>query len=212
MAIESLLQQIQPAVQKTAQAIAEVIGLEVEVADSNFIRIAGTGKYSENCGEIMNAGFIYNHVLKTGKMIMIEHPGFHILCQPCPNYKNCPEHTELAAPIIFNNTPVGVIGLVSFDEEQTRHFMENKEWMVQFIRKMAELIESNIAEAAVEKSGGNDKYDELNLADLERRTIKKALEEVEGEVRKAEKAAKMLGISRATLYRKIQEYSLIDKY
>ena len=102
MAIESLLQQIQPAVQKTAQAIAEVIGLEVEVADSNFIRIAGTGKYSENCGEIMNAGFVYNHVLKTGKMIMIEHPGFHILCQPCPNYKNCPEHTELAAPIIYN--------------------------------------------------------------------------------------------------------------
>lgn len=210
--MESLLQQIRPVVQKTAQAIAGVIGLEVEVADKNFIRIAGTGKYSENCGELMNAGFVYNHVLKTGKMIMIEHPGFHILCQPCPNYQNCPEFTELAAPIIFNGETVGVIGLVSFDEKQTKHFMENKPWMVQFIGKMAELIVSNIAEvAAEEESADKDKeYSELNLDDLERRTIKKALEEVAGEVRKAEKAAKMLGISRATLYRKIQEYNLMD--
>lgn len=209
--MESLLQQIQPVVQKTAQAIAEVIGLEVEVADKNFIRIAGTGKYSENCGELMNAGFVYDHVLQTGKMIMIEHPGFHILCKPCPNYQNCPEYTELAAPIIFNGETVGVIGLVSFDEKQTRHFVENKPWMVQFIGKMAELITGNIAEVAEEEQvSKNKKYSELNLGDLERRTIQKALEEVAGEVRKAEKAAKMLGISRATLYRKIQEYNLTD--
>ena len=210
MAKESLLQQIQLIVQKTAQAIAEVIGLEVEVADNNFIRIAGTGKYSENCGEIMNAGFVYNHVMQTGKMIMIEHPGYHILCKPCPNYKNCPEYTELAAPIIFRNEVVGVIGLVSFNEEQTSRFMENKEWMVQFIGKMAELIVSNIEEIAEEEENEDGNYTELNLVDLERRTIKRALDEVEGEVRKAEKAAKMLGISRATLYRKIQEYNLTE--
>jgi transcriptional regulator with PAS, ATPase and Fis domain len=208
---ESLLQQIQPVVQKTAQAIAEVIGLEVEVADDNFIRIAGTGKYSENCGEIMNAGFVYHHVLKTGKIIMIEHPGFHILCEPCPNYQKCLEHTELAAPIILQDKAVGVIGLVSFDEKQTAHFMENKEWMVQFIQKMAELIVSNMAEVMEEQYESSEQKNELNLLNLERRTIKRALEEVKGKVRKADKAAKMLGISRATLYRKMQGYNLMDK-
>lgn len=209
---ESLLQQIQPVVQKTAQAIAEVIGLEVEVADNNFIRIAGTGKYSENCGEIMNAGFVYHHVLQTGKLIMIEHPGFHILCEPCPNFQNCPEHAELAAPIILQEKVIGVIGLVSFDEGQTRHFIENKDWMVQFITKMAELIVSNVSGLSQEANGDGDvDAGALNLIDLERRTIKQALAEVEGEVRKAEKAAKLLGISRATLYRKIQEYNLDDK-
>ncbi|MFA6849876.1 MAG: helix-turn-helix domain-containing protein [Selenomonadaceae bacterium] len=208
---ESLLQQIQPVVQKTAQAIAEVIGLEVEVADDNFIRIAGTGKYSENCGEIMNAGFVYHHVLKTGKIIMIEHPGFHILCEPCPNYQKCLEHTELAAPIILQDKAVGVIGLVSFDEKQTAHFMENKEWMVQFIQKMAELIVSNMAEVMEEQYESSEQKNELNLLNLERRTIKRALKEVKGKVRKADKAAKMLGISRATLYRKMQGYNLMDK-
>ena len=56
--MKSLLQQIQPIVQNTANAISKVIQMEVEVADNNFIRIAGTGKYAENIGELMNAGFI----------------------------------------------------------------------------------------------------------------------------------------------------------
>ena len=43
---KSLLLTIQPIVQKTAQAIAHIIGLDVEVADCNFIRVAGTGKYN----------------------------------------------------------------------------------------------------------------------------------------------------------------------
>lgn len=42
--MESLLQKIQSTVQNTANAISKVIQLEVEVADKNFIRIAGTGK------------------------------------------------------------------------------------------------------------------------------------------------------------------------
>lgn len=206
--MESLLQKIQPAVQNTASAIAKVIQMEVEVADKNFIRIAGTGKYAKQCGELMNAGFVYHHVMKTGKMIMIEHPGYHILCKPCPFYQNCPECTELAAPIIFKGEVIGVIGLVSFNEQQTKHFFEHQEWMIQFIGKMAELIISNIEEILNEKSEKIDEDTELNLADLEKRTIKKALDMVEDEARKADKAAKMLGISRATLYRKIREYNL----
>lgn len=208
--MESLLQKIQSTVQNTANAISKVIQLEVEVADKNFIRIAGTGKYSQQCGELMNAGFVYHHVLKTGKMIMIEHPGFHILCKPCPYYKNCPEHTELAAPIIFNDEVIGVIGLVSFNEEQTKHFFAHQEWMIQFINKMAELIASNVQEIVdfdKAKQKSTDTH-ELNLADLEKRTIKKALAAVNDESKKADKAAKMLGISRATLYRKIREYNL----
>lgn len=207
--MKSLLQQIQPIVQNTANAIAKVIQMEVEVADNNFIRIAGTGKYAENIGELMNAGFVYHHVLQTGNIIMIEHPGFHILCKPCPYYEKCPEDTELAAPIIFHGENVGVIGLVSFNKQQTEHFIAHKEWMIQFIQKMAELIASNLENIAIKYLSKTPNLDtSLNLAQLERNAIKKALDLVDNEISKTDKAAKILGISRATLYRKIKEYNL----
>lgn len=207
--MKSLLQQIQPIVQNTANAIAKVIQMEVEVADNNFIRIAGTGKYAENIGELMNAGFVYHHVLQTGNIIMIEHPGFHILCKPCPYYEKCPEDTELAAPIIFHGENVGVIGLVSFNKQQTEHFIAHKEWMIQFIQKMAELIASNLENIAIKYPSKTPNLDtSLNLAQLERNAIKKALDLVDNEISKTDKAAKILGISRATLYRKIKEYNL----
>ncbi|WP_302487160.1 GAF domain-containing protein [uncultured Megamonas sp.] len=207
--MKSLLQQIQPIVQNTANAIAKVIQMEVEVADNNFIRIAGTGKYAENIGELMNAGFVYHHVLQTGNIIMIEHPGFHILCKPCPYYEKCPEDTELAAPIIFHGENVGVIGLVSFNKQQTEHFIAHKEWMIQFIQKMAELIASNLENIAIKYPSKTPNLDtSLNLAQLERNAIKKALDLVNNEISKTDKAAKILGISRATLYRKIKEYNL----
>ncbi len=202
--MESLLQKIQTTVQNTANAIAKVIQLEVEIADNNFIRVAGTGKYAQQCGELMNAGFVYAHVMQTGQMIMIEHPGHHVLCRPCPYYRNCPEHTELAAPLILNDEIIGVIGLVSFTEEQSKHFMAHKEWMLQFIQKMAELIVSNVEKNNAASNG----LHELNLASLEKNAIKEALQSVANETGKADKAAKILGISRATLYRKMREYNL----
>ncbi|RHM56468.1 hypothetical protein DWZ54_03820 [Mitsuokella sp. AF33-22] len=207
---DSLLSKIQPVVQKTAQAIADVIGLEVEVADCNFIRIAGTGKYHTQFGELMNAGFVYKHVMETKQLILIEHPGFHVLCEPCPNYRHCPEQTELAAPLVLHGKAVGAIGLVSFTPEQSKHFFQNKEWMIQFLTKMAELIVSNLS--CVEQEEQSVKTaPNLNLASLEKETIRRALAEVKDEARKTDrtdKAASLLGISRATLYRKIREYNL----
>lgn len=207
---KSLLLTIQPIVQKTAQAIANIIGLDVEVADCNFIRVAGTGKYNTQIGELMNAGFVYQHVMKTQKMILIEHPGFNVLCEPCPNYRHCSEQTELAAPLVLYGQSVGVIGLVSFTSEQSEYFFKNKDWMIQFLTKMAELIVNNL-EDINKKNNSEEVNSTLNLAILEKETIQKALQEVQHEVRKTDrtdKAASLLGISRATLYRKIREYKL----
>lgn len=210
ISVESLLQKIQPVVQKTAEAIADVIGLEVEVADCQFIRIAGTGEYNKDCGKIMEGSFVYKHVVETGQMITIEHPGEHELCQSCRYCQKCPECAEMAMPIVWKHTVIGVIGLVSFNDQQTQHFMESKEWMIQFIGKMAELIAGNAVKFMENEPGKATSMQEdfFNLAELERSTIKKVLEEFGDEVGRAGKAAKILGISRATLYRKIQEYNL----
>lgn len=202
----SALQEIQSTVQKTAEAISDVLKIEVEIADSNLVRVAGTGRYKEQCGNIMLDGFVYRHVLTTGKTVVIEDPGYNELCQPCPRRGQCFENAEMASPIMLEGKPVGVIGLVSFDLVQAKRLLDNKEWMLQFIVKMSELIASNLAE---KKTNESVLQPPLNLDNLEKDAIVKALAEVSGNVRSKDKAAKLLGISRATLYRKIREYEIM---
>ncbi len=55
----------------------------------------------------------------------------------------------------------------------------------------------------VEKSGV--KTDSLNLADVEKQTIIEAIDKCDGNLTKA---AKVLGITRKTLYNKIERYGL----
>jgi transcriptional regulator with GAF, ATPase, and Fis domain len=202
----SFLQEIQHTVQKTAEAIADVLKIEVEIADDKLVRIAGTGKYKDQCGKVMLDGFVYKHVLDTGNTVVIEKPGFNALCLPCPNRENCCENGEIASPILLNGVAIGVIGLISFDQMQAKKLLNNKEWMLQFIVKMAELIVNNVSER-----GANTEKNRqlLNLDNLEKATIKKALDEVAGDAGSKDRAAELLGISRATLYRKIREYDIL---
>ncbi len=201
----SSLEKIKHTVQKTAEAIADALKIEVEIADSSLLRVASTGQYKELCGNFMVEGFVYEHVLHTGNTVIIEKPGAHELCKPCPHIGNCCESGEIAAPILLGDKPVGVIGLIGFDAVQAKQLMDNKEWIVQFLVKMAVLIASNLSD----EIGNSDKGSSgLNLENLEKEAILKALEEVAGNTGSKDKAAKLLGISRATLYRKLKEYEI----
>ncbi|MPM79424.1 hypothetical protein SDC9_126457 [bioreactor metagenome] len=201
------LNQIQTDVQNTAQAIADALKIEVEIVDSNLVRIAGTGQYQQQCGQPMTAGFIYQYVLQSGKTVVIENPGSHELCRPCPRSGNCQEDAEIAAPILLDGQPVGVIGLVSLDQDQTQRLLDRRDWMLQFIAKMAELIAGMLRKPA----GGRLTRAKLNLDELEKDAIIKALAEVAGNTHSKERAAELLGISRATLYRKLKEYKLLQQ-
>ena len=106
---------------------------------------------------------------------------------------------------MLGDKPVGVIGLIGFDAAQAKQLMDNKEWIVQFLVKMAELIASNLSD---ETADSDKSSSDLNLENLEKEAIIKALEEVSGNTGSKDKAAKLLGISRATLYRKLKEYEI----
>lgn len=201
----SCLREMKGTVQKTAEAIADVLKIEVEIADTELVRVAGTGKYKDQCGQVMQDGFVYRHVLETGNTVLIKNPGEHQLCQPCSRRGNCLENAEMASPILLSGKPVGVIGLISFDALQTKRLLANEAWMNQFILKMAELIAGSIPS----DTGDVTAIPPLNLGNLERDAIIQALTKVAGHVRSKEMAAELLGISRATLYRKIKEYKIV---
>ena len=51
--MESILKRIQKTVQKYADIMAEVSGIDVEVADSSLYRVAGTGLYANQINQDM---------------------------------------------------------------------------------------------------------------------------------------------------------------
>jgi GAF domain-containing protein len=198
------LSDIRNFVRQTAEAIKDVLKLDVEVVDTAMVRIACTGQY-DLCGQVMLESFIYQHVLTTGQKVVIENPGRHELCRPCPRHGRCSEDAEIAAPIFAGGTAIGVIGLVSYNPSQTPRILANREWMIKFLEKMAELIASALPSSVKESEQPSP---ELNLYHLEREAIIKALAEAGKTARRKEKAAELLGISRATMYRKLKEYNI----
>ncbi|MBC9785123.1 sigma 54-interacting transcriptional regulator [Heliobacterium chlorum] len=134
------LRDIKETVQQTAEAIAEALLIEVEIADRELVRVAGTGRYKEGRGRVLKDGFVYGHILRTGQPVIIDKPGHHELCQPCLSRGNCSEKAEVAVPIRIEGDTVGVIGLIGFEVEQAKRLLGRKDSLLRFLEKMADLI------------------------------------------------------------------------
>jgi transcriptional regulator with PAS, ATPase and Fis domain len=136
--------------QKVCDAIAAVIGLEVEVVDKDLLRIAGTGKYRLRVGHSLeHEGVAYRQVLRTGQGTIVTRPGMEPICGLCPKYGSCDEKAELSAPIAVEDDVVGVIGLLCFDESQRERLLSRLESHQDFIEHMAGLLASKVREHAL---------------------------------------------------------------
>ena len=144
MSLLQALQDIQTIVQQTAEAIAAALQIEVEIADSKMLRVAGTGRYREGCGQELE-GVIYRHVLNTGRSVVIDEPGQHELCYPCNFRTQCSETAEVVVPILLSNERLGVIGLIGFDALQAKRMLQEQESLLQFLEKMADLIAEKVS-------------------------------------------------------------------
>ena len=77
--MDSPLKRIQNSVIEYANAIANVIAVDVEIVDSQLNTIAGTGAYRENINKnVAKEGYIYIDVIKTGQLHVIKDPGKNI--------------------------------------------------------------------------------------------------------------------------------------
>ncbi|KMY54042.1 hypothetical protein AC623_08720 [Bacillus sp. FJAT-27231] len=137
---------IQPAVQQIADAIAAVLKIEVEIANHNFIRVAGTGAHKESVLRKMEGDFVYQSAVRTGQPVVIEKPGYVQVCERCRFYGNCSETGEICAPITYEGQSIGVIGLLAFNEEQRKILFDNTEGILTFLSKIADLLASKLHE------------------------------------------------------------------
>lgn len=141
------LMAVQDYAQQIAEAISTVVKIDIEIADCNLIRVAGTGKYRKVVGKSMDRqGFVYREVLRTGHQFVIETPGYHSLCAPCAARGNCSEKYEVVSPINVDGKAVGAIGLICFTEEQAERIQENQHSFLIFLTKMAETVALKLKE------------------------------------------------------------------
>lgn len=139
--IQSQLRNVQAAVVSYAGIISKIAGVDVEVVDENLYRVAGTGMFAAGVDANMaQEGHVYWKVLETGKRRVIYQPGEELVCQGCPNFLHCPEEIELAMPILAEDHPIGVIGLVGSSREQKLHILENEALFLELIEQIADFI------------------------------------------------------------------------
>lgn len=144
---KSILQEIQIAVIQYAKILAHVIKVDVEIVDANLYRIAGTGMYNTRINEDMSReGFVYKQVLNTGKTQVIEEPGKHEFCVICPKQGCCDEKLEICTPIKLEDSIIGVIGLICFDEEQKIRLMQDLSFYQLFLEQIADFISAKAYE------------------------------------------------------------------
>ena len=157
--MESPLKKIQNSVIEYANAIANVIGVDVEIVDSNLNTIAGTGEYRANIDKnVAKEGYIYIDVIKTGQLHVIKNPGKNPLCAKCEEKDYCKELMQISMPIKYDKKIVGVIQLVCTKQEQKDKLIAKEKDYLKFIKE----ISGNITE----------KLHELN----EQENIKKRIE------------------------------------
>ena len=132
--------------QKIAEAIESVTKIDVTIMDANRTRIAATGKYQEpKFGNVAKKS-AFATCLETGEICIIEEAGTSEICRGCSSLDSCIEEAEICVPIFFKNRPIGVIGLIAFDVDQKTIILNNREAYVNFVQKMASLLEAKHGE------------------------------------------------------------------
>lgn len=141
--MENILINLRKDIQKFAETISQIIQMDVEIMDKNFIRVGGTGRLKNKVGQSMTEeSHIYKKVLETGKEYVILNPKEDIHCSRCPSIQNCKEKLEVSTPIFLNNEVVGVIGLICFNNQQKLNFIDKQEKYLNFLKQISGFISS----------------------------------------------------------------------
>jgi transcriptional regulator with PAS, ATPase and Fis domain len=142
-----MLNEIRSYVKRSAQVIAQVVGIDVEVVDARLVRLAGTGVYASGVGSsISEEGEVYRHVMDTRTPLIMDNPREHPLCRDCPNRDECREVLSVCTPITDGADVAGVIGLVCFDERERQRILDNRQTYLDFIDRMADMLSHKIAD------------------------------------------------------------------
>ena len=154
------LEYIKEDIQNIAEAILSVLNIDVTIVDENLTRIAGTGRYLGKIGERLDGYSAFKKSLEEQISIIIDDPYASNICKECDHRTFCKEYAEVCCPITLDGHSYGVIGLIAFTEGQKEIIRENRDGLLNFLGKMADLISNklkaqiNTEELELEKKSG----------------------------------------------------------
>lgn len=138
------LMKIQSFIQAYVQAIASILESDVTVVDNELIRVAGTGDYLAEIGSTVSHANFFQKVLSTGEYGIIRDVAEDQNCVGCEKRSYCRELANLAYPIFQEQTVVGVISIIAFEEEQRENLLKNTAKLEEFLKYMSVLLESKL--------------------------------------------------------------------
>ena len=138
------LEYIKEDIQNIAEAILSVLNIDVTIVDENLTRIAGTGRYLGKIGERLDGYSAFKKSLEEQISIIIDDPYASNICKECDHRTFCKEYAEVCCPITLDGHSYGVIGLIAFTEGQKEIIRENRDGLLNFLGKMADLISNKL--------------------------------------------------------------------
>ncbi|MDV7764953.1 sigma 54-interacting transcriptional regulator [Peribacillus simplex] len=155
---------IQQFIQDYAENTAGILGLDITVLDEKGIRISGTGYYKDLIGKTAPEGSFFRMILETGEPgVVYDVKRDESQCRSCKFVNQCKELATIGFPIVKQDKPVGVIGMIGFSHEQKEKMIIESENLIQFLRYVSTLLVNKLAMLDPEKEPGCKIQEEIPI-------------------------------------------------
>ncbi len=138
---------IEKYVKKTARIIASVLDMEVLICNDQRRTIEDTHPASYGAGDnSLGTYSILEKAMKEKSIILLEDRRSFAGCASCPHSEGCDILSIVAFPIVKNGSALGGIGIYADDQESRKKLLTKKEFYIEFIQNMSELLVSKLEE------------------------------------------------------------------
>jgi len=120
--------------------VAAVFPAEIDVVDTDLVRVAASGRHRNMIGERTGPGILYRSALQSNQTVVMMREHSDTLCAYCPNRGECLEVAEICHPIYSRDRPVGVISAVAFDDKQREFLSSQQGTALELLDRMARWI------------------------------------------------------------------------
>jgi sigma-54 dependent transcriptional regulator, acetoin dehydrogenase operon transcriptional activator AcoR len=137
--------------QSVAEAVEAAMGIDVTIIDNTRNRIAGTGYYKAVINQPIEDNTAFAHCLEACEPIeLLEVGDESCFCRFCSRREDCVEKAAICVPIKVDQKAIGVIGVIAFNEEQKNKIICSKSSFLNFLHKMASLLEAKYSKSIIE--------------------------------------------------------------
>lgn len=130
-------------IQNVAEIVSDLFDLAITIVDRKYLRVAGTHGYKDSIGKTAENPNVFRYVMEKDKCVLIKDPRNDIACIECVNKSSCKKTTAIYAPLKVENTVVGGLSIVAFNQEQKNRILSNTRFF-QFIEQLSDLISGKL--------------------------------------------------------------------